>query len=216
MFTKKTEKTFFQLARDEAEAQGKVAVLLKGFDNSEKNLVLDDRAMKIKNASKEHTIIDWQNKCTKLFVNTDVVEEWSRIATAMNDVGKGKSKGEDTAREMLELMESELKTVHDVMGKKWREANSKEASCRKSFAILFGLLMVFELEETWLLYATSIKAAVNKQFKAFASSWKKVMHNDLSLLDLDQQQCDTVLAKLDMFDTHINHIEGVDIKFNYK
>lgn len=57
LFTKKTEKTFFQLARDEAEAQGKVAVLLKGFDNSEKNLVLDDRAMKIKNASKEHTII---------------------------------------------------------------------------------------------------------------------------------------------------------------
>lgn len=57
LFTKKTEKTFFQLARDEADAEGKVAVLLKGFDNSEKNLVLDDRAMKIKNASKEHTII---------------------------------------------------------------------------------------------------------------------------------------------------------------
>lgn len=63
---------------------------------------------------------DWQNKCTKLFVNTDVVEEWSRIATAMNEVGKGKSKGEDAAKEMLELMEAELKTVHDVMGKKWR------------------------------------------------------------------------------------------------
>lgn len=76
--------------------------------------------------------------------------------------------------------------------------------------------MVFELEETWLLYATNIKAAVNKQFKGFASSWKKVMHNDLGLLDLSQEQYDTVMAKLDMFDKHINHIEGVDIKFNYK
>lgn len=63
---------------------------------------------------------DWQNKCTKIFVNTDVVEEWSRIATAMNEVGKGKSKGEDAAKEMMELLEAELKTVHDVMGKKWR------------------------------------------------------------------------------------------------
>lgn len=49
-----------------------------------------------------------------------MVEEWSRIATAMNELGKGKSKGEDAAKEMMELMEVELKTVHDVMGKKWR------------------------------------------------------------------------------------------------
>lgn len=57
LFTKKAEKVFFQQARDEAEAAGKVAVLLKGFDNHEKNMILDDRAMKIKNANKEHTII---------------------------------------------------------------------------------------------------------------------------------------------------------------
>ena len=57
LFTKKAEKVFFQQARDEAEAAGKVAVLLKGFDNHEKNMILDDGAMKIKNANKEHTII---------------------------------------------------------------------------------------------------------------------------------------------------------------
>jgi hypothetical protein len=57
LFTKKAEKVFFQQARDEAEAVGKVAVLLKGFDNHEKNMILDDRAMKIKNANKEHAII---------------------------------------------------------------------------------------------------------------------------------------------------------------
>lgn len=67
-----------------------------------------------------------------------------------------------------------------------REANSKEASVRKAFAILFGLLMVFDLEETWLLYATQIKAAVNKQMKAFGASWKKVLHNELTLLCLSQ------------------------------
>ena len=41
----------------------------------------------------------------------------------MNDVGKqGKSRSlsEESAAEMLALMETELKTVHDVMGKKWR------------------------------------------------------------------------------------------------
>jgi hypothetical protein len=81
---------------------------------------------------------------------------------------------------------------------------------------LFGLLMVYDLEETWLLYASQIKAAVNKQFKAFASSWKKVLHNDLELLGLVQAEYDTVLEKLAHFDKHINHIEGVDIKFNYK
>jgi hypothetical protein len=57
LFTKKQEKVFFKEAQDAAAAEGKVAVLLKGFDNSEKNLILDDRAMKIKNATKEHTII---------------------------------------------------------------------------------------------------------------------------------------------------------------
>ena len=30
------------------------------------------------------------------------------------------------------------------------------------------------------------------------------------------QEYDTVLEKLSQFDKHINHIEGVDIKFNYK
>lgn len=68
-----------------------------------------------------------------------------------------------------------------------REANSKEASVRKAFAILFGLLMVFDLEETWLLYATQIKAAVNKQMKSFGSSWKKSLHNELELLGLTQE-----------------------------
>jgi hypothetical protein len=66
---------------------------------------------------------DWQNKCTKMQVNVDVVEEWSRIAVAMNELGKqggGKGQSEDTAKEMMELLEAELKTVHDVMGKKWR------------------------------------------------------------------------------------------------
>lgn len=87
---------------------------------------------------------------------------------------------------------------------------------RKSFAILFALTMVFELEESWLLYATSIKAAINKQFKAFGASWKKVLHNDLELLGLTQDELDTVLEKLASFDAHINHIEGVDIKFNFK
>ena len=56
-------------------------------------------------------------------VNVDVVEEWSRIAVAMNDLGKqggGKGQSEDTAKEMMELLEAELKMVHDVMGKKWR------------------------------------------------------------------------------------------------
>lgn len=46
--------------------------------------------------------------------------------------------------------------------------------------------MVFDLEETWLLYATQVKAAVNKQMKAFGSSWKKALHNELSLLSLTQ------------------------------
>ena len=64
---------------------------------------------------------DWQNKCTKMQVNVDVVEEWSRIAVAMNEAGKSKQ-SEDTAKEMMELLEAELKTVHDVMGKKWRYA----------------------------------------------------------------------------------------------
>lgn len=56
LFTKKQEKVYFQHAADEAKEQGKMAVLLKGFDNSEKNLLLDERAMKIKQASREHTI----------------------------------------------------------------------------------------------------------------------------------------------------------------
>lgn len=45
------------------------------------------------------------------------------MATGMNDIGKsgkGKAGGEDAATEMMALLEAELKTVHDVMGKKWR------------------------------------------------------------------------------------------------
>lgn len=57
LFTKKAEKEFFKLAEDEAAAQGKKAVLLKGFDNNEKNMLIDERAYKIKQASREHTII---------------------------------------------------------------------------------------------------------------------------------------------------------------
>jgi hypothetical protein len=56
IFNKKPEKVFFKEAADAAAADGKVAVLLKGFDQSEKNMVLDERAMKIKQASREHTI----------------------------------------------------------------------------------------------------------------------------------------------------------------
>ena len=40
---------------------------------------------------------------------------------------------------------------------------------RKAFAILFASTMVFELEEAWLLYATAVKAAINKQFKVRCS-----------------------------------------------
>jgi hypothetical protein len=70
---------------------------------------------------------DWQNKCLKLFINQDVVDEWSRVATEMNDIGKSgkvRSGGEDASTEMMALLETELKTVHDVMGKKWRYAFS--------------------------------------------------------------------------------------------
>ena len=66
---------------------------------------------------------DWQNKCSKLYINPDVVEEWARVSAAMNTVGqsgKGRGGGEDAAVEMMALLEAELKTVHDVMGKKWR------------------------------------------------------------------------------------------------
>jgi hypothetical protein len=67
--------------------------------------------------------------------------------------------------------------------------------------------MVYEIEESWLLYASSIKAQVNKQFKAFGASWKKVLHNDLELLGLTQAEYDIVLEKLAAFEAHINHIE---------
>ena len=50
----------------------------------------------------------------------------------------------------------------------------------------------------------------------FGASWKKVLHNELELLGLSQEQYDIVLEKLAIFDAHINHIEGVDIKFGYK
>lgn len=41
-----------------------------------------------------------------------------------------------------------------------REAHSKEESAHRAFAILFSLIMVYELEETWLLYVNAIKAQV--------------------------------------------------------
>ena len=72
LFTKKAEKVFFQQAREEAEAVGKVAVLLKGFDNHEKNMILDDRAMKIKNANKEHTIIVRASCCVRFYCSSCV------------------------------------------------------------------------------------------------------------------------------------------------
>lgn len=56
LFTKKTEKEFFKEFEDAAVAQGKVAVLLKGFDRAESNLIIDARAYKLKQASREHTI----------------------------------------------------------------------------------------------------------------------------------------------------------------
>jgi hypothetical protein len=52
--------------------------------------------------------------------------------------------------------------------------------------------------------------------QGFGASWKKVLHNDLEVLGLTQAEYDTVLEKLAVFDAHINHIEGVDIKFGYK
>ena len=57
LFTKKQEKVFFKQAEEEAAAQGQKAVLLKGFDNQEKNMLIDERAYKIKQATREHTII---------------------------------------------------------------------------------------------------------------------------------------------------------------
>ena len=56
LFNKKPEKVFFKAAEEEAAAEGKKAVLLKGFDNNEKNMLIDERAYKIKHANREHTI----------------------------------------------------------------------------------------------------------------------------------------------------------------
>jgi hypothetical protein len=53
-------------------------------------------------------------------VNSDVIEEWNRIAKAMSEVTKGGKGSEESASEMMAVLEAELKTVHDVMGKKWR------------------------------------------------------------------------------------------------
>ena len=80
---------------------------------------------------------DWQNKCIKLYINPDVVDEWARIAKDMAELSKGKA-NEDGATEMMALLEGELKTVHDVMGKKWR--------CVVTFrSVLFALVPAFRL-----------------------------------------------------------------------
>lgn len=74
---------------------------------------------------------DWQTKCIKLFVNSDVIEEWARIATALNAIGGGGKGSEDTATEMMALLEAELKTVHDAMGKKFRCARARMHACTR-------------------------------------------------------------------------------------
>ena len=56
LFNKKPESEFFKAAADEAAQQDKMCVLLKGFDNNERNMLLDERAFKIKQAKREHTI----------------------------------------------------------------------------------------------------------------------------------------------------------------
>jgi hypothetical protein len=75
---------------------------------------------------------DWQTKCLKINVNSDVIEEWNRIAKLMSEVNKGGKGSEESASEMLALLEGELKTVHDVMGKKWRcDASSLCSRCHR-------------------------------------------------------------------------------------
>jgi hypothetical protein len=49
------------------------------------------------------------------------------------------------------------------------------------------------LAETCDLYTTALKAAVNTQMKAFGSSWKKILNNDLQLYCITQQVCCTQL-----------------------
>ena len=56
LFTKKQEKVFFRDVEDEANSRGEVAVLLKGFDHGERNLIIDERVYTIKQATREHTI----------------------------------------------------------------------------------------------------------------------------------------------------------------
>jgi len=56
LFTRKTASTFFRAVQSEADSRDEVAVLLKGFDASQRNLILDDSAHKSKQASREHTI----------------------------------------------------------------------------------------------------------------------------------------------------------------
>lgn len=56
LYTKRTEKEFFKELEDAAVARGKVAVLLKGFCRAEINMLIDARAYKMKQASREHTI----------------------------------------------------------------------------------------------------------------------------------------------------------------
>jgi hypothetical protein len=81
LFTKKAEKQFFKEAEDEAAALGKKAVLLKGFDNNEKNMLIDERAYKIKQASREHTII--VRFCNFFFLFELIVSYRARVRHAI-------------------------------------------------------------------------------------------------------------------------------------
>jgi hypothetical protein len=74
LFTKKTEKEFFKQAADEAAAQDKMAVLLSGFDRQETNMLLDERAYKIKQANREHTIIVRDSRCAACTVSASLRE----------------------------------------------------------------------------------------------------------------------------------------------
>lgn len=78
------------------------------------------RARSTSAAPEASCVQDWANKCIRAFVPGFVIVEWNRIAVAMNELKKGTSSGDALASEMMHLMETELKEVHDIMGKKWR------------------------------------------------------------------------------------------------
>ena len=73
--------------------------------------------------------------------------------------------------------------------------------------------MVFDMEEHWMLYGIQHKAAINKQFKVLGTSWKKVLANEYELLGVSPATLKVIMNKLEAFNKHINHLEGLDIKF---